>query len=486
MANNPGISEAVDKDGVIADIEAKRFDGNRTVKLTGPVTGQQSWSGGPDGGVNSPSLEISTNIEDNSISTSKLQNGCTTTQKLADNSVTFEKANIASLANTNGSGITDGNNDSLATHGQVKTYVEAIVSGRPDYKGMQTPTEINSWSSTNLNNGDRVIVTGIPDVEGEPGTAVINDGMVNGTHQQITVTNGAELIYYRTTLNGSEVHGWQKKQGEYKLAQNPVDTDSFPSGTGGGTGRTVTRIRQNDNGDITPEFGDISIASSQVNDKMSTYDGMGANKSKLVTGEAVKAAIDSLNSNEVGGAGKIVTKVSQSNGVMSAESQNMDSAPTEGHTNTTVTSAGLKTAFDAIESKQDDESEVVAAALDDLDARMHAVEETVSAENLGTRTADEIDAQVLKLGGEDVSGLLAAKVDKVEGKGLSKNDFTDSYKSNVDANTSARHTHSNKSVLDGITSSDVSNWNGKQEALTFMTNDEVDALFANAKAAALA
>lgn len=55
--------------------------------------------------------------------------------------------------------------------------------------------------------------------------------------------------------------------------------------------------------------------------------------------------------------------------------------------------------------------------------------------------------------------LLSGKVDKVSGKGLSTNDFTTAYKNNVDSNTSARHTHSNKSVLDGISSSEVANWN---------------------------
>lgn len=43
------------------------------------------------------------------------------------------------------------------------------------------------------------------------------------------------------------------------------------------------------------------------------------------------------------------------------------------------------------------------------------------------------------------------KVDKVSGKGLSTNDFTNTYKNNVDANTSARHTHSNKETLDATT-----------------------------------
>ena len=47
---------------------------------------------------------------------------------------------------------------------------------------------------------------------------------------------------------------------------------------------------------------------------------------------------------------------------------------------------------------------------------------------------------------QDISG----KVDKVDGKGLSTNDFSDDYKSQVDSNTSARHSHSNKALLDNI------------------------------------
>lgn len=486
MPTNPGVSEVVDKNGVICDIEAKRFDGNRTVKLTGDVTGQQSWGGGPDADSSTPSLSVSTSITDEAITTSKIKPGAVINDRIADSTIEHGKLNIASVANTNGSGITDGNNDKLATHGQVKTYVEALVSGRPDYKGMQTPTEINSWSSVNLNNGDRVIVTGIPDVSGQSGTAVINDGMSEGTHQQITVTNGVELIYYKTTVNGTEVHGWQSKQGEFKLAQNPVDTDNYPAGTGGGVSKTLTRLRQNDNGDITPTFGDISIASSQVNDKMSTYDGTGSNKTKLVTGEAVKAAIDSVNYSGAGGNGKIITAVSQANGVVAATEQTMDSVPTQGHTNTTVTSDGIKAAIDAIDPGSTGMGEVVAAALDDLDARLRANEDAVSETNLGTRSADRIDVQTLVVAGSDITTDLSNKVDKVAGKGLSTNDFTDTYKSSVDANTTARHTHTNKTVLDGITSTDVSNWNAKQSALTWMTNEEVHALWANAKAAALA
>ena len=49
------------------------------------------------------------------------------------------------------------------------------------------------------------------------------------------------------------------------------------------------------------------------------------------------------------------------------------------------------------------------------------------------------------------SELFGAKVDKVPGKALSSNDFTDDYKGQVEANTTARHTHSNKATLDSIT-----------------------------------
>lgn len=58
---------------------------------------------------------------------------------------------------------------------------------------------------------------------------------------------------------------------------------------------------------------------------------------------------------------------------------------------------------------------------------------------------------------QDISG----KVDKVAGKELSTNDFTNTYKDNVDSNTVARHTHNNKDLLDNISSTDISNWNNK-------------------------
>ena len=67
------------------------------------------------------------------------------------------------------------------------------------------------------------------------------------------------------------------------------------------------------------------------------------------------------------------------------------------------------------------------------------------------------DGKTLEL--KTVNGKLTFNVkngvyqEKVSGKGLSTNDFTNDYKNKVDSNTSNRHTHTNKSVLDGTTAS---------------------------------
>lgn len=62
----------------------------------------------------------------------------------------------------------------------------------------------------------------------------------------------------------------------------------------------------------------------------------------------------------------------------------------------------------------------------------------------------------------DLATPLAGKVDKVNGKGLSTNDLTDALKTDYDDAVTKKHEHSNKSVLDGISSTDVTNWNAAE------------------------
>lgn len=52
-----------------------------------------------------------------------------------------------------------------------------------------------------------------------------------------------------------------------------------------------------------------------------------------------------------------------------------------------------------------------------------------------------------------LNSVVSNKVDKVAGKGLSTNDFTNEDKINLEENSQARHTHTNKSILDSTTAS---------------------------------
>ena len=52
---------------------------------------------------------------------------------------------------------------------------------------------------------------------------------------------------------------------------------------------------------------------------------------------------------------------------------------------------------------------------------------------------------------QQINELKTNKVDKVAGKSLSTNDYTNTDKQNVDNNTEARHTHNNKEILDSFT-----------------------------------
>ena len=60
---------------------------------------------------------------------------------------------------------------------------------------------------------------------------------------------------------------------------------------------------------------------------------------------------------------------------------------------------------------------------------------------------------------QDISG----KVDKIEGKGLSTNDYTNEEKEKLNTAYNQRHAHINKTILDEITLVDINNWNNKYE-----------------------
>ena len=86
----------------------------------------------------------------------------------------------------------------------------------------------------------------------------------------------------------------------------------------------------------------------------------------------------------------------------------------------------------------------------------------------GTKTAKIEDG----LDGYDdtkIKAEIEAKVSKVVGKDLSTNDYDDTEKQNNTANTLARHTHSNKSILDNTTASYTSEEKSKLAGLNNYT-----------------
>lgn len=377
MASNPSVSEVMDKSGAVADIEAKRFDGTRTFALNGDVSGSQAWNGD-----SSTPLTINVSIGAKKVTTEKINDGAVGTTQLADDSVTLSKIDDNAMTNTATAGDTR-----LITAGGVRNEIDSAILNRgKDYPPM-TPTEINAISET-IPTGSTVHVTA---------SGTITDG-------NIEVRAGEDLRYFR----GGDTHYWYSLDGEFKQKQNSKTVQGLS------TSKTITSLTQDENGEINASASEIAISSSQVTDKMSTYDGTGADKTKVVTGEAVKAAIDTLDAEITSSDGtNVQVKVTEANGVVTAVNVTTDNTESR---NNKVTSWGstpsdskypseklVKDTIDAISTGSSAESEVVAEAINDIEARVSAAEAALSENNLGERTADSIDTQVLKIGGEEVA-----------------------------------------------------------------------------------
>ena len=83
-----------------------------------------------------------------------------------------------------------------------------------------------------------------------------------------------------------------------------------------------------------------------------------------------------------------------------------DKEPKEGSFNT-VTSDGIFKALGGC-SSVDEKLKVIAAALNDLNARLAALESVASDNNIGSVIADSIDTQTLLVGGSDLEARVAA------------------------------------------------------------------------------
>ena len=352
---------------------------------------------------------VTTDLRQDVSITLTISNGAVTHAKLADDSVQANNILDATIPLSKFATACFGNNDvasdndgHIATHAQVVTYVTRLLQGYGQNYGTMTVAAINAMTLDNLHNGDLVIVTGIS--EQSPANVI--------TLGNLTVRNGQNLIFHKQGTGAQVTGEWQSIDGEFKLIQNPVDTDNASGSGKGGPLKTLVRLQQNGNGDITATFADIPTASASGNGLMTKelytkLDALptNANLTLLINAKADKDA-DAVPGNLA---------------VFDENGNPVDSG---------VAPGDLAPATD-ISAKE----ETTAAALDNLDARMRAVEEMATAENMGDRKADSLDTQVLKIGGSDVAVELA-------------------------------------SIRNSLA--------GKQDSLSWMTNDEVDAMFENA------
>ena len=522
MPNNPGISEVYDKNGVIADVEAKRFDGTRTFQLNGDVTGSQSWNGD-----SASPMSISTSIGAKKVTRDKINDKAVGTSQIDDNAVGLDQISNNAMTDT-----VESNNSKLVTSQGVNAAIANAVLNRGKDYGPMTVDQINAIDEA-IPTGSTVHVSGL----GSGDARVINDGYSNGSMASFSVRVSEDLRYYRS----GNTHGWYSADGEFKIKQNAAYTggiavDTEQDATIGNDGVTfIQSFKQNTNGDITDIkkatikgsdvtstvttennytnpgststkisvlFGKVwnfigrlrtswqntpddthfpseklvkdsldakqnkpssatsgNIASFDSNKNTvdsgkefltssSTWDGN--SDLKVPTSKAIQAKLDEKSKVENSSNGKIkvdgsdvavythptsganVSKGDSSaqtpgfGGFFKALSATVDLAghttSLEEHTvtipNDTATpsingsggSDGLMSAADkeklnGIGSGSDfsDKFEAIAEALDNLDARQNATEDALNEVNLGERTADIIDTQVLKIGGDEVA-----------------------------------------------------------------------------------
>lgn len=248
------LSRIVAENGDIYLIKAKGLEDQIQLSLTGDVSGQVTTD-------LSGNASISTTIANGAVGTAKLADSAVTTGKIADKAVTLDK-----IADSAKGGAVQDNDGVLATHSQVKNYVDSVVAGEGKYRGIQTVATINTWTAANLNNGDRVITQ-------DAGTITLGN---------FSVEADQELIFWKD----AESQVWQTSEGNYKLKQTAV---TFT----GSTLKTPTSIAQDANGDITTTFSDIQSASTSQKGVVQLSDATDSTSTALAaTANAVKKAYD--------------------------------------------------------------------------------------------------------------------------------------------------------------------------------------------------
>ena len=276
------LSRITDSNGDNWDIVAKNLESQKTFALTGDVTGSQTSD-------LSSGLSISTTVANSAITSSKLASSAVTTDKIAGSAVTLAKLNSDVIATS----VTSGSSK-LPTGDAVYQAISSAIAGQGSYLGKQTVATINTWTSANLQNGDRVICS-------DSGTVTLGN---------ISVRAGEDLIFWKSGTTAE----WQSMDGEFKLKQT-AKLDPTASGT---TVTAIATITQDANGEITATKSTIrSATTSQTGIVQLSSSSSTSEESKAATPKGVWTAINTLDVTDTAVSNKFVTAVSETDGKIS-------------------------------------------------------------------------------------------------------------------------------------------------------------------------
>ena len=192
-----------------------------------------------------------------------------------------------------------------------------ILTGESDGTYDWQPMEKSAWGT--------VITDGENNLVDENGNAIMDENEVDlwttfkgvgfGAERAAADVEGNPIVdTYATKQEVSEL----SSEVDRKINALDMSAESL------GKGKTITSLSQTD-GLVSATAEDIEIVSAQVSDKMATYDGTGSDKGKLVTGEAVKAALDTLDAEITSNDGtNVQVKVTETNGKITAVSVSTD------------------------------------------------------------------------------------------------------------------------------------------------------------------
>lgn len=366
------LSKIVDDNGDEYLIKAKALESQTQIALSGDVTGSATSDLSGD-------VTISSTIADGAVSTSKIADSAVTTPKINDKAVTLDK-----IADAAKGGAVQDNDGVLATHAQVKDYVDAIAAGEGKYRGVQTVATINSWTVANLNNGDRVITA-------DAGTITFNG-------QSLAVVADQELVLWKDTSTSPVTAVWQTSEGNYKLKQT-AKSDPTASGT---TITAIDTISQDSNGDITATKKTIRGATTSQTGIVQLAGSIGATvaseNNKAASEKAVRDAVNALDAEKTSTDGtNVQVKVTETDGKVSAVNITTDNTENKADKVSAFQATPDDTHYpseklvkDSLDGKADKVAPATAGNIATLDANGNLTDGGTSIANAHVAEADKI------------------------------------------------------------------------------------------------